>query len=44
VLLVPAPEFRSTEDAIALASKIARIAWAMMVRGEHYKEPVALAA
>ena len=30
--------------AIALANKIARIAWAMMVRGEHYKEPVALAA
>ena len=30
--------------AIALANKIARIAWAMMVRGEPYKEPVALAA
>jgi transposase len=30
--------------AIALANKIARIAWAMMARGERYKEPVALAA
>ena len=29
--------------AIALAKKIARMAWAMMVKGEHYKEPVALA-
>jgi transposase len=30
--------------AIALANKIARMAWAMMVRDERYKEPVALAA
>ena len=29
--------------AIALASKIARMAWAMMVKGEQYKEPAALA-
>jgi transposase len=30
--------------AIALANKIARMAWAMMARGERYKESVALAA
>jgi transposase len=30
--------------AIALANKIARMVWAMMTRGERYKEPVALAA
>jgi transposase len=30
--------------AIALANKIARMALAMMARGERYKEPVALAA
>ena len=30
--------------AIALANKIARVAWAMMARGELYKQPVALAA
>ena len=30
--------------AIALANKMARMAWAMMTRGERYKEPVALAA
>jgi transposase len=29
--------------AIALANKIARMAWAMMARDEHYKEPIALA-
>ena len=29
--------------AIALANKIARMAWAMMARDEHYKEPVATA-
>lgn len=30
--------------AVALANKIARIAWAMMAKGECYKEPAALAA
>ena len=30
--------------AIALAKKIARMVWAMMARGERYKEPIALAA
>jgi transposase len=30
--------------AIALANKIARMAWAMMARGERYREPIALAA
>ncbi|MGA6937541.1 MAG: IS110 family transposase [Pseudolabrys sp.] len=30
--------------AIALANKIARMVWAMMARGERYKEPIALAA
>jgi transposase len=30
--------------AIALANKLARMAWAMMAKGERYKEPVALAA
>jgi transposase len=29
--------------AIALANKIARIAWAMMVKGDRYKEPAAIA-
>jgi transposase len=30
--------------AIALANKLSRIAWAMMAKGECYKEPIALAA
>jgi transposase len=30
--------------AIALANKLARMAWAMMAKGAHYKEPAALAA
>src|SRR5437899_4095915 len=30
--------------AIALANKIARMAWAMMAKGERYQQPVALAA
>jgi transposase len=30
--------------AIALANKLARMAWAMMAKGERYKEPAALAA
>ena len=30
--------------AIALANKIARMAWAVMARGDRYREPVALAA
>ena len=28
----------------ALANKLARMAWAMMARGERYRNPVALAA
>ena len=36
---------RSTKvAAVALANKIARMAWAMMARGERYREPIALAA
>jgi transposase len=36
---------RPTEvAAIALANKIARMAWAMMAKGDRYKEPIAFAA
>jgi hypothetical protein len=31
-------------EQIALANKLARMAWAMMAKGECYREPVALAA
>src|SRR5205809_5321400 len=34
----------TTVSAIALANKLARMAWAMMAKGERYKEPAALAA
>ena len=30
--------------AVALANKIARMAWAMMVRGERFREPMSLPA
>ena len=35
---------RTKVAAIALANKIARMAWALMARSERYREPVALAA
>jgi len=41
---VPSPVRDEKEVAIALANKLARMAWAMMAKGERYKEPVALAA
>jgi transposase len=41
VLLVRRP---TKVAAIALANKIARMAWAVMARGERYTEPVALVA
>jgi hypothetical protein len=31
-------------EGIALANKLARMAWAMMAKGERYRNPVALAA
>ena len=41
----PLARFMTTKvAAIALANKIARMAWAMMAKGERYKEPAALAA
>ena len=43
--LTALPARRPTKvAAIALANKLARMAWAMMARGERYKEPAALAA
>jgi transposase len=43
--LTALPARRPTKvAAIALANKIARMAWAMMARAERYKEPAALAA
>jgi transposase len=43
--LVRLMERRSAKiAAVALANKIARIAWAMMVRGEHYRAPLPAAA
>ena len=44
-LLALADEGRPTKvAAIALANKLARMAWAMMAKGERYRQPVALAA
>ena len=44
---IVAPVGRNGVDivaSIALANKIAQMTWAIMAKGEHYKEPVALAA
>ena len=40
----PWPRKPTKVAAIALANKLARMAWALMARDERYKEPVALAA
>ena len=37
-------EFLGQKVQIPLANKIARMAWAMMAKGERYRQPVALAA
>ena len=48
IFCVPQVRFWSRRPAkvaaIALANKLARMAWAMMAKGERYRNPVALAA
>ena len=40
----PHAELRDTWYPVALANKMARMAWALMVKGGRYREPAALAA